>query len=457
MWNAVIEGVHSHNMPWFTLEAVFYRLIMDECQYFKLGLDPFRPQKIQELVKAESVIKHIATVRSRYKPATPEIVASLLHFSLWSNAADLSRHPDGVDENVAEEAFSILPERKLNNILINDTQQFEEFLYSLPVMVSVHSLPKKVVILADNAGVEFISDLLWADVLISSSRIQRVEFHVKLHPTFVSDVTRQDVEDTLTFVEKVAPKLGARWRKYFLTGAFTVNDHPYYNAYEPYWIMPTDLYQTYSEAEFVVSKGDANARRFHGDRQWDFTTPTRDIISYFPAPLILVRTFKSETVSGVSMETIKGLVQAMKLDWYHSGEYGTIQLIEPRKKSSHGLPQPMPSPAADADTTLSPTPFTKSKESEYDIQTPPLRLQDTHILQHLTDHELLDSDTDPLELEVREMAHDGDSKHHKSKSSSHTHHHHHQQQQQPQHHHHHEHHHHHHHHHSKRHSPENDD
>lgn len=443
-----------------------YRLIMDECGYFERHLDPFRPQKLQELVRAGSVIKHIAETRHEFDLATPEAIANLLAFSLWSNSCDLSRHPSGVDESLAQDVFSTMPREKASHVLIDNTNQIIDLLRNLSVAaVSDHntlshaaSAPLKhapidsntkrkrtVVIIADNAGIEFISDLLWADVLVSSKRIEAVEFHVKFHPTFVSDVTKQDIDDTLHYTEKIAPSLGKRWRHYFRDGIFTVNDHPYYNAYEPYWIVPLDLYQSYRDAEFVVSKGDANARRFHGDRAWDFTLPTESIISYFPVPLLLIRTFKSETVSGVSLDQIREITANMERDWYHSGDYGSIQLIEPR----HHRP-PLSKSAiaaavkADGVGTLHTVASVPLKRVEPELEPKDASTQADGVKMEVRE---LDVDDDGQETYKRVSAENSRDPSEEAAAPTHRHHHHHHH-----HHHHnhpHKHHHHHHHHHHK--------
>lgn len=476
-------------MPWFSLEAIVYRLIMDECKFFERRLDPFRPQKLQELVRAAPVIKHIAETRQEYDLATPEVIANLLAFSLWSNSADLSRHPSGVHETLAQDVFSTMPREKAAHVLIDDTTQIIELLRRLSITPSTEtvdlnhasSMPLKrisvsakshrrtVIIIADNAGIEFISDLLWADALVSSKRVEAVEFHVKYHPTFVSDVTKNDVEDTLYFTEKIAPSLGKRWRHYFQDGIFTVNDHPYYNAYEPYWIVPIDLYHSYRNAEFVVSKGDANARRFHGDRAWDFTLPTKSIISYFPVPLILIRTFKSETVSGVSLDQIRELTANMKRDWYHSGEYGSIQLISPRQHRAPMSPSALAaSVRADGLGSLH---ATVSAPLKRDIADKP---EDHHqeTIEEDEEHERMEvreldvnddgqeaykrvsldtssreRDNTPLNDEEKSLLHHGHADNHRGHRHHHHHHHGHHHGTHPHKHHHHHHHHHGHHHH----------
>ena len=44
--------------------------------------------------------------------------------------------------------------------------------------------------------------------------------------------------------------------------------------------------------------GDANFRRLIGDRHWPWSTRPEDVLSYFPAPLLALRTCKSEVLIG---------------------------------------------------------------------------------------------------------------------------------------------------------------
>jgi hypothetical protein len=446
-----------------------------------LRLDPFRPQKLHALVESESVIRHIEHLRSQYDLPTPEMIANLLNFSLWSNAVDLSRHPEGLSASFADNLFHGILDRK-SNILIDDHQAIVALLQSLPKQPE-HVKPEKdvtVIIIADNAGMEFISDLLLADVMITSKRITRVEFHVKYHPTFVSDVIKEDVEDTLIFVEKISPILGHRWRHLFKTGAFVTLDHYYYNSYEPYWVVPLDLFVRYQSAAFVISKGDANARRFHGDRAWEFSCPTQAIISYFPVPLMLVRTFKSETVSGLPQSRIEEFAISCTNDWYHSGDYGTIQLLCPTRPIKLSPQAPYKAPIHDshseslsasedlthplsgsAPTSIT-SPLLLTSSSEHMAAHSRLHASHSHNSSGKSQNSLsptqgavfAEESDDPLELEIRELSHDDDIHgHHYHKRthgrrsaseqplSHHIHHHHHHHHQGHHHHHHHHHHH----------------
>ena len=46
-----------------------------------------------------------------------------------------------------------------------------------------------------------------------------------------------------------------------------------------------------AEADVVLAKGDANYRRALGDAHWPWTPPLADVVSYFPTPIVFLRTW----------------------------------------------------------------------------------------------------------------------------------------------------------------------
>ncbi|RPI26313.1 MAG: DUF89 family protein, partial [Chloroflexota bacterium] len=95
------------------------------------------------------------------------------------------------------------------------------------------------------------------------------------------------------------------------------------------WEMPPYLYQRFSQSHLVISKGDANYRRILGDRHWPYTTPIDQIVSYFPAPLLLLRALKSEVAAGLPAAQIE---RAARQDttWLIDGRWGVIQFTPSR-------------------------------------------------------------------------------------------------------------------------------
>lgn len=78
----------------------------------------------------------------------------------------------------------------------------------------------------------------------------------------------------------------------------------------------------------MIVKGDANYRRVHGDRHWKATQQTNSITQYFPSSLLLLRTLKSDCLSGVSTTTFNRLNSGVDKDtWRVSGKYGLIQYL----------------------------------------------------------------------------------------------------------------------------------
>jgi len=90
--------------------------------------------------------------------------------------------------------------------------------------------------------------------------------------------------------------------------------------------MPASLRRKLSEADLLISKGDANYRRLLGDRHWPFTTPFDDIVGYLPAPLLALRTFKSEVAAGLHPEQVADL-DKNDPDWLINGKWGVIQFV----------------------------------------------------------------------------------------------------------------------------------
>ena len=92
--------------------------------------------------------------------------------------------------------------------------------------------------------------------------------------------------------------------------------------------MPVDLRDDLSAADLVISKGDANYRRLLGDRHWPHDTPFADVVAYFPAPLVALRTLKSECVCGLPPGRSE-LVYETDPEWMINGRWGLVQFVIP--------------------------------------------------------------------------------------------------------------------------------
>lgn len=80
-------------------------------------------------------------------------------------------------------------------------------------------------IVLDNAGYELFTDLILADYLISSKLVNKIRFHAKSQPWFVSDVNPSDFEFVLNAVtndleDSTLNDLGKKWRSFLNSGTF---------------------------------------------------------------------------------------------------------------------------------------------------------------------------------------------------------------------------------------------
>jgi len=94
----------------------------------------------------------------------------------------------------------------------------------------------------------------------------------------------------------------------------------------PGWEMPPETRQSLAGAGLLISKGDANYRRWLGDRHWPFTAPIQQVIAYRPAPLLLLRVMKAEIVAGLQPGQPEKLYQANP-NWSIGGRSALIQFV----------------------------------------------------------------------------------------------------------------------------------
>jgi hypothetical protein len=126
-----------------------------------------------------------------------------------------------------------------------------------------------------------------------------------VHPTFVSDATEVDLRAFLD-QRRFAPRSSAaralleRLRAAVSAGALRVTSHWFWNGPESLAALPPELASELSGARLVISKGDANYRRAVGDARWPETTTFSRVTASFPAPLLALRTLKSDPIVGLA-------------------------------------------------------------------------------------------------------------------------------------------------------------
>lgn len=308
--------------PWFFVETYFYRRVIEATQYFEEGaaterVDPFSYQKQQGLTTTIPAIRNLCTAVNGWlakSEAKENALKHLIHADLWGNQADLSLWPaeKGEQPNSADAHDEFL--------LTNDSTAV------IPLLLSPTST--RIDLIADNAGFELVADLCLIDYLLRSETAVTIHLHLKAHPTFVSDALIKDVVETIAFLaqdeDEDTRAVGRSLGEMVKNGRLRLQTHLFWTSPLPMWEMPDDLTTQLAESNLVISKGDANYRRILGDRHWPFTAPFADIVSYFPAPLLALRTLKSEIIVNLA-EGQANTLTIQDPDWLTNGKWGIIQ------------------------------------------------------------------------------------------------------------------------------------
>lgn len=306
---------------WWYCENMFYRRILDLCRAHGWHTDPFASQKRASLEGSADAFD--LTVL----PLCASMdLAALLMRSLWGNRADLSLH-------TVEALASHKHGDETDNLLVDNSQAVIDHLASTKSTGSGATVS----IILDNCGLELLSDLVLADGLLRTGTAARVVLWTKSFPVFVSDVTRQgDVDSHIEWIAArqgaaadAASALAARLRVALSTGSLEMRHAPFFNSPLPYWSLPAggELRAQLSACKLVIVKGDANYRRLLGDRHWPHDAPFASVTSYFPAPLLALRTCKSGVVCGLPREAEARASSADPSNWLVSGKYGLIQAM----------------------------------------------------------------------------------------------------------------------------------
>ena len=312
------------DIPWFFAESYFFRRIVEATHYFlpgaTQGLDPYGLQKRLGLETAMDSIRAIAARMGHNASDRHSSLIPLLYFSLWGNRADLSLWP--IDAGESDRSRQEIQHEQAD-ILVDDTPIIADRIASFEGV--------RIDFIIDNAGFELVCDLCLADFLLTTQAAEIVSLHLKRYPTFVSDATIQDVHQTLEVlaadVDGNVRSLSRRLQDYIASGRLRCCDDLFWTMPLLFWEMPEVLRQELAPASLIFIKGDANYRRCLGNRHWDFTTPFQDIACYFPAPLVALRTLKSELVVGLQPTQIETLNHEDP-QWLTNGQRGVIQFVD---------------------------------------------------------------------------------------------------------------------------------
>ncbi|RDB19624.1 hypothetical protein Hypma_013262 [Hypsizygus marmoreus] len=358
--------------PWLYAECYLYRLLRSFCAATTHwnNYDPFLSQKVSTFAQSGTSILKIATsmheLESEKDALNSEklgiLFSEMVQMCLWGNATDLSLlthlSPDDIAhlQSVGKEAQAA----RQQFILKDDQSQLWEHIQSLK--------SGRIDFVLDNAGFELFTDLVFADFLVSfTPYVSEVQFHPKLIPWFVSDVTPADFSQTLSslldpsfFSRFAGPNEGStpssehlkhmvtRWKNYVDEGVFKLSVPlatplggsgsevdlfgSFWTSPWPYWNLKDyapELFSALQESSLVVFKGDLNYRKLTGDIQWPVWTPFATAIGPLAGsfPILSLRTNKADIVVGVDREIAEKLDESGE-KWRVNGRYALISFLE---------------------------------------------------------------------------------------------------------------------------------
>jgi hypothetical protein len=249
---------------------------------------------------------------------------ALLLAALWGNRADLgfriglaAVRKDAVGEDGGREGAA-----QAAALVADQSARVRSALASGPV-----SGPRSVAVVADNAGRELLADLVLIDHLVDTGLADRVTIHLKPRPYYVSDATTADFIACLRRMQAArgaAAGVADRIRQAVTDRRITLATHEFYCSPLSFHQLPVDLADELRGMSLTLLKGDLNYRRLVGDLHWPPTTPFADAASYFPSPVVALRTLKSNVIVGLDQATVSHLDSADPA-WRTNGAHGLVQ------------------------------------------------------------------------------------------------------------------------------------
>lgn len=268
-WQALYqahEGSRATEIDFLTLEYLVFHEILLAHRYFEQWQDPFASDKRLDLGAA------LPTYARAFDGLTD--LKSALMVSLLGNAHDASQLNINSDGRVLD-------------------------LDPLPGAVDREFVD----IICDNAGHEYLSDLVLAAYLLRTTN-SVVRLHVKAMPWFVSDATMSDALGVFEALETApirATELGTALLQGRESGRLEFLDGPQWTR--PINYGEGNLVEALgSPHSMVIVKGDLNYRRCIGDASTDIFTPWQSL-PYLPdVDVLSLRSVKSHCWAGVDSD-----------------------------------------------------------------------------------------------------------------------------------------------------------
>lgn len=313
VWTQGLEkykGISWRALPFYEAEALFYHLLLRAVGYFELHADPFQAIKQHDIEVNRMAICNLLVTQTG-QPHGGDQVRQLLYLVLWGNKADLSQqHQHNTPKN-AQKSMTIIDD-------------------STVIARKITGGLKRLDIILDNAGIELLTDLLFAVEMLKAGYVDKVVLHSKAYPTFVSDATHNDIDKLINYVvQQNTPACRSfSWifNDYLAKNSIVIQPHTFWNSPLFFYQMPEGLRRDLSKSNLLICKGDANYRRIFGDRLFPVHLSPKTMADYLPIPTACIRILKSETILGVPREMAAKL-DAEDANWKIHGNYGIIQVV----------------------------------------------------------------------------------------------------------------------------------
>ena len=317
-WDKWGDGYFDHpwpDAPALWAESYFHRRVLEAVGFFHPGswfyIDPFVPIKDAGLSGDSLADSLRALAEFTHLPKCGGTLALLLA-TLWGNQLDLGFRL-GLAAATGQDVTS-------ERLVVDDTPAIRDLIHG--------AAPGRIILVADNAGLELVADLVFVDHLLCNDLASHVILQVKPYPHFVSDAIPADVMTCLRLLAEASTpitEVGRRIREAIRLGRLTLTAHWFFCSPESFHNLPDDLVRVYAGADLTIFKGDLNYRRLVGDCYWPPEADFAAVTDYFPSPAAALRVHKSEVTVGVGPERLSQLA-VQRADWRVSGEYATAQL-----------------------------------------------------------------------------------------------------------------------------------
>jgi uncharacterized protein with ATP-grasp and redox domains len=279
-------------IPFFFSEMYFYRHLLNITEFSINQIDPFSLIKNKELAGKDDKFDKLLT-------STGSLEDAIL-VSLAGNKTDLSQ---------LEKSDSSL------QIIVNDTKELIE---QIKNQETVH-------IILDNAGTELFSDFLLVKQILASDATKKVILYLKKLPLLVSDATMSDIDTLLNFLNE-SKKITLNDLSRYLNaqienGSIEFVIDSFWNSPNHFTAIPDHMQERIKPNDVVISKGDANYRRFYEDRM---IPPTYEGAALLSSNQFAIRTLKSEITAGLKAGMSE---EFYKNDpkWMVNGKFAVIQ------------------------------------------------------------------------------------------------------------------------------------